>query len=155
VTVHRARTDESVPRTPATARSGPGRATPGVGSAAIPAATRCRPAVRPVPRGAERPVPGRPGHLARLPARRGAPVPTRRRPLPPLAAPCARGSRRSLLYLDLAAATALYDYLTPAVGLLLAMLVSSGGLWLADRWRSLLLACGAIVAAAGDVHIGG
>jgi uncharacterized membrane protein len=67
---------------------------------------------------------------------------SRHSPLP------ARVARDALLYLDLAAATALYDYLTPAVGLLLAMLVSSGGLWLADRWRSLLLACGAIVAAA-------
>jgi uncharacterized membrane protein len=52
------------------------------------------------------------------------------------------------LYLVVAAATALYDYLPVPVGLLLALLVAALGLGLADRWRSALLACGVVVGAA-------
>lgn len=52
------------------------------------------------------------------------------------------------LYLVVAAATALYDYLPVPVGLLLALLVAALGLGLAARWRSALLACGVVVGAA-------
>jgi uncharacterized membrane protein len=52
------------------------------------------------------------------------------------------------LYLVVAAATALYDYLPVPVGLLLALLVAALGLGLADRWRSALLACGVVIGAA-------
>lgn len=52
------------------------------------------------------------------------------------------------LYLVVAAATALYGYVSTPVGLLLALVVAAGGLALADRWRALLLACGAVVGAA-------
>ncbi|HVH22474.1 MAG TPA: DUF2339 domain-containing protein [Pseudonocardia sp.] len=51
-------------------------------------------------------------------------------------------------YLVLAAATAIYGYLTPVPALLLALLVAGGGLGLADRWRSQPLAGGVVVAAA-------
>jgi uncharacterized membrane protein len=52
------------------------------------------------------------------------------------------------LHLVLAAATAIYDYLPPVPALLLAVLIAGGGLGLADRWRSQLLAGGVVVAAA-------
>ena len=58
------------------------------------------------------------------------------------------GTGIATLYLVVAAATALYDYLPVPVGLLLALLVAAGGLGLADRWRSVLLGTGAVVGAA-------
>ena len=58
------------------------------------------------------------------------------------------GTGIATLYLVVAAATALYGYLPVPVGLLLALLVAAGGLALADRWRAVLLGCGAVVGAA-------
>jgi uncharacterized membrane protein len=58
------------------------------------------------------------------------------------------GTGIATLFLVVAAATALYRYLPVPVGLLLALLVAAGGLALADRWRAVLLGCGAVVGAA-------
>ena len=58
------------------------------------------------------------------------------------------GTGIATLYLVVAAATALYDYLPVPAGLLLALLVAAGGLGLADRWRAALLGTGAVVGAA-------
>ena len=58
------------------------------------------------------------------------------------------GTGIATLYLVVAAATTLYGYLPAPVGLLLALLVAAGGLALADRWRAVLLGCGAVVGAA-------
>jgi len=52
------------------------------------------------------------------------------------------------LYLDVVAATALYEYLPVAGGLVVAVLVAGGGLALADWWRSQPLAAGAVAGAA-------
>lgn len=52
------------------------------------------------------------------------------------------------LYLVVAAATALYGYLSAAPALLAALLVAAGGLGLADRWRAQLLGGGAVAGAA-------
>lgn len=52
------------------------------------------------------------------------------------------------LYLVVAAATAVYDFLDTAPALLLALAVAACGLGLADRWRVQLLACGAVAGAA-------
>ena len=52
------------------------------------------------------------------------------------------------LYLDVIAATSVYDYLPVAVGLVLAVVVAGGGLALADRWTSQPLAAGAVTGAA-------
>jgi uncharacterized membrane protein len=51
------------------------------------------------------------------------------------------------LYLDVAAATAYYEYLPVAAGLALAVVAAGGGLALADRWRSQPLAVGAVLGA--------
>jgi len=58
------------------------------------------------------------------------------------------GSGIATLYLVVAAATALYGYLPVPAGLLLALLVAAAGLALADRWKAVLLGCGAVVGAA-------
>lgn len=52
------------------------------------------------------------------------------------------------LYLDVAAATAYYEYLSVPAGLAFAVVVAGGGLALADRWRSQALAVGAVAGAA-------
>ncbi len=52
------------------------------------------------------------------------------------------------LYLVVAAATAIYDYLAAIPALLLALLVAGLGLGLADRWRTQLLGGGVVVGAA-------
>ncbi|WP_461145895.1 DUF2339 domain-containing protein [Salinifilum aidingensis] len=49
------------------------------------------------------------------------------------------------LYLDVLATTALYAYLPPVGGLAVGLLVAVGGLLLAERWRSALLAIGVLV----------
>ena len=51
------------------------------------------------------------------------------------------------LYLTVAAATSLYDFLPTPVALVLALLVAGGGLALADRWRRHGLALGVVVGA--------
>ncbi|MCD2194952.1 DUF2339 domain-containing protein [Actinomycetospora endophytica] len=51
------------------------------------------------------------------------------------------------LYLTVAAAASLYDFLPAPVALLLALLVAGGGLALADRWRRHGLALGVVVGA--------
>ena len=71
-----------------------------------------------------------------------------RRPSSRTGALAVTGTGIATLYLVVAAATALYGYLPVPVGLLLALLVAAGGLALADRWRSALLASGAVVGAA-------
>ncbi|HEY2203340.1 MAG TPA: DUF2339 domain-containing protein [Pseudonocardia sp.] len=55
------------------------------------------------------------------------------------------GTGFAALYLDIGTATARYGYLSQPVGLLLGLLVAGAALALADRWRSQLLACGAVV----------
>ena len=55
------------------------------------------------------------------------------------------GTGIAALYLDVATATARYQYLPDAVGLVLGLVVAGAGLALADRWRSELLASGAVV----------
>ncbi len=52
------------------------------------------------------------------------------------------------LYLDVIAATTVYDYLPVPAGLALGVVVAGGGLALADRWVSQPLAAGAVVGAA-------
>jgi uncharacterized membrane protein len=52
------------------------------------------------------------------------------------------------LYLDVVAATSLYEYLPVWGGLAVAVLVAGGGLALADRWGSQPLAAGAVAGAA-------
>jgi uncharacterized membrane protein len=71
-----------------------------------------------------------------------------RRPSSRTGALAVTGTGIATLYLVVAAATALYGYLPVPVGLLLALLVAAGGLALADRWRAVLLGCGAVVGAA-------
>ena len=51
------------------------------------------------------------------------------------------------LYLTVAAATSLYDFLPTPVALVLALLVAGGGLALADRWRRHGLALGVVIGA--------
>ncbi|MFC5996063.1 DUF2339 domain-containing protein [Pseudonocardia hispaniensis] len=58
------------------------------------------------------------------------------------------GTGVATLYLVVAAATALYDFLPDSAGLAMALLVAGGGLGLADRWRTPLLASGSVVGAA-------
>ncbi|WP_084796465.1 DUF2339 domain-containing protein [Pseudonocardia asaccharolytica] len=58
------------------------------------------------------------------------------------------GTGIATLYLVVAAATALYEFLPDSAGLLLALLVAGGGLGVADRWRSPLLASGTVAGAA-------
>ncbi|MHA6797211.1 DUF2339 domain-containing protein [Pseudonocardia bannensis] len=58
------------------------------------------------------------------------------------------GTGIATLYLVVAASTALYGFLPAVAGLLLALLVAGGGLALADRWGSQLLAGGAVGGAA-------
>ena len=58
------------------------------------------------------------------------------------------GTGVAALYLDVAAATALYEFLPAAVGLALALAVAGGGLAIAHRWSTELLACGAVLGAA-------
>jgi uncharacterized membrane protein len=71
-----------------------------------------------------------------------------RRPSSRTGALAVTGTGIATLYLVVAAATALYGYLPVPAGLLLALLVAAGGLALADRWRAVLLGCGAVVGAA-------
>lgn len=52
------------------------------------------------------------------------------------------------LYLDVIAATTIYGYLPPGGGLAVGLLVAGGGLLLAMRWDSALLAIGVVVACA-------
>jgi uncharacterized membrane protein len=52
------------------------------------------------------------------------------------------------LYLVVVAASAVYDYLPPVAGLAVALVVAGAGIGLADRWRSQLLAAGAVAGAA-------
>lgn len=52
------------------------------------------------------------------------------------------------LYLDVLAATALYGFLPAWAGLALGLALAGGGLWLADRWSSQLLAVGVVLACA-------
>jgi uncharacterized membrane protein len=66
----------------------------------------------------------------------------------PVGAPALAGTGVAALYLDVAAATALYGFLPDVAGLALALLVAAGGIALADAWRSRLLAVGAVVGAA-------
>jgi hypothetical protein len=55
------------------------------------------------------------------------------------------GTGITALYLDVVTATARYHYLPDAIGLLVGLLVAGAGLAVADRWRSGLLACGAVL----------
>ena len=55
------------------------------------------------------------------------------------------GTGIAALYLDVATATARYHYLPDAVGLLLGLAVAGAGLAIADRWRTELLGCAALV----------
>ncbi|MDT7584829.1 MAG: hypothetical protein QOE32_2379 [Pseudonocardiales bacterium] len=55
------------------------------------------------------------------------------------------GTGITALYLDVVTATARYHYLPDAIGLLVGLLVAGAGLAVADRWRSELLACGAVL----------
>lgn len=54
----------------------------------------------------------------------------------------------AVLYLDVLAATALYDFLPAPAGLAVALVLSVLGLWLADRWRSQALAVGVVLGCA-------
>jgi uncharacterized membrane protein len=58
------------------------------------------------------------------------------------------GTGFATLYLVVAAATDLYEYLAPTPALLIALVVAAGGLGLADRWRAQLLGVGVVVGAA-------
>jgi uncharacterized membrane protein len=71
-----------------------------------------------------------------------------RRPGGPTGALAVVGTGVAALYLDLAAATALYEFLPVGAGLALALAVAAGGLAIADRWSAELLACGAVLGAA-------
>ena len=71
-----------------------------------------------------------------------------RRPSSRTGALAVTGTGIATLYLVVAAATALYGYLPVPAGLFLALLVAAGGLALADRWKAVLLGCGAVVGAA-------
>jgi uncharacterized membrane protein len=71
-----------------------------------------------------------------------------RRPSSRTGALAVTGTGIATLYLVVAAATALYGYLPVPAGLLLALLVAAAGLALADRWKAVLLGCGAVVGAA-------
>ncbi|GAB3286896.1 DUF2339 domain-containing protein [Parasphingorhabdus pacifica] len=52
------------------------------------------------------------------------------------------------LYLDVIAATALYGFLPPPGGLVAALALAGGGLWIADRWTSQPLAVGVVLGCA-------
>ncbi|TWP52871.1 DUF2339 domain-containing protein [Lentzea tibetensis] len=52
------------------------------------------------------------------------------------------------MYLDVIAATSLYEYLPGWAGLLVGLAVAGGGLWLAMRWDSPVLATGVVAACA-------
>jgi uncharacterized membrane protein len=52
------------------------------------------------------------------------------------------------LYLTVAAATALYEFLAPTPALLVAFGIAAAGLGLADRWRAQVLGAGVVVGAA-------
>ncbi|MCX2731313.1 DUF2339 domain-containing protein [Saccharopolyspora sp. NFXS83] len=54
----------------------------------------------------------------------------------------------AVLYLDVLAATALYDFLPAPAGLATALVLGVLGLWLADRWRSQALAVGVVLGCA-------
>ncbi len=71
-----------------------------------------------------------------------------RRPTARVGALAVAGTGIATLYLVVAAATALHDYLSVPVGLLVALVVAAGGLGLADRWRSALLGSATVVGAA-------
>ncbi|WP_344930908.1 DUF2339 domain-containing protein [Saccharopolyspora gregorii] len=54
----------------------------------------------------------------------------------------------AVLYLDVLAATALYEFLPAPAGLAAALVLALLGLWLADRWRSQALAVGVVLGCA-------
>ncbi|MEJ3655773.1 DUF2339 domain-containing protein [Actinomycetes bacterium KLBMP 9759] len=57
------------------------------------------------------------------------------------------GTGFATLYLVVAAATNVFEYLDPVVAVVLALVVAGAGLGIADLWRSQLLACGVVVGA--------
>ena len=71
-----------------------------------------------------------------------------RRPDARVGALALAGTGFATLYLTVAAATELYEFLAPGPALLVALLVAAGGLGLADRWRAQLLGCGVVIGAA-------
>jgi uncharacterized membrane protein len=62
-----------------------------------------------------------------------------------IGAPALAATGFAVLYLDLGAATAMYEYLPTPVGLGVGLLITGSGLALADRWRSQPLAVGVVL----------